>query len=79
MREVGEPGEVPGAGVVPADVGEDPGALARGLRDPGGLLAGGEGGDGGTRAWRAVGGAALPEHDLGGGSWPCDTIVRSPS
>lgn len=79
MFEVGQARQVPGAAVVPADVGEDPGARACGLGDPGGALAGREGGDGGTRAGREVGCPRLEERASGGGSWPWETIVRSPS
>src|SRR5690606_9454435 len=55
----GQPGQGPGAGVVPADVAEDAGAAARRLRDPGGAAAGGEGGDGGPGVGRAGGGGLL--------------------
>lgn len=74
MLKVGESGQVPGTGVVPADVGEDPGALTGRLGDPGGATAGGEGGDGGTGGRRAVG-----REFLRGGSCPWEIIVRSPS
>lgn len=79
MFEVGQARQVPGAAVVPADVGEDPGARACGLGDPGARLPGvreamaarARGGKSGAPAWR--------ERASGGGSWPWETIVRSPS
>lgn len=74
MRQVGQSGQVPGAGVVPADVGEDAGAARGGLGDPGGADTGREE----ATAARARGGQS-GDGSSGGGSWPWETIVRSPS
>lgn len=74
MGEIGEPRQVPGAGLVPADVREDPGALVGRPLDPGARTPGVRE----ATAARAWGGFSASDCS-GGAAWPCETIVRSPS